>query len=223
MAGKLIVIDGVDASGKETQSEILYKRLLAEGKNAHIIHFPSYDEGWCIPVKMYLAGEFGTQAQDVNPYAASTLYAVDRFASYKKKWQDILQNGGVIIADRYTTSNAIHQGSKLTGKERIDFFSWLYTFEFSKMGLPKPDLVLFLDMPPQKSIKLMESRTNKATGKEQKDIHERDKKYLYSCYNSALEASEFYGWERIKCTENNELKTPLQISDEIFARVKSVL
>ena len=144
--GRLIVIDGVDASGKSTQAELILKRLEAEGEKVKLISFPCYDEDYSAPIKMYLGGEFGNTPESVNAYAASAFYAVDRYCSYKKSWGKLLEEGYTLIAARYTTSNAIHQGEKFKKEERKAYFEWLYDFEFNKMALPKPDKVIFLNM-----------------------------------------------------------------------------
>lgn len=216
MAGKLIVIDGTDASGKQTQSLLLTQLLLSRKEKVMHISFPNYEEDYCAPVKMYLAGDFGQDPSSVNPYAASTFYAVDRFCSYKQKWQKFYEEGGILVADRYTTSNAIHQGGKLTGQDQHEFFLWLYDFEFNKIGLPKPDCVVFLDMPPGISKKLMDHRANKATGEDKKDIHEQDEAYQRICHRAALDAAEFYGWNRISCIDEKGCLKPIeQITKEI--------
>lgn len=223
MAGKLIVIDGTDASGKETQSRLLEKLLLSRGEKVMRLSFPNYEEEYCAPVKLYLQGAFGSDPNDVNPYAASTFYAVDRFCSYKQKWQGFYEAGGILVADRYTTSNAIHQGGKLTGEDQRAFFSWLYDFEFQKIGLPKPDLVIFLDMPPELSQKLMAARANKATGEEQKDIHEKNLAYQRACYGAAQRAAQVYGWIKISCVNAaGELKSMEQITKEIEKQIPEV-
>lgn len=214
--GKLIVVDGVDSSGKETQTARLVQWLQGRGKPVRRISFPDYGTPCCAPVEAYLAGDFGHDPSDVNPYAASTFYAVDRFASYKQKWGDALQWGEIVVADRYTTSNAIHQGVKLEGQARADFYTWLYDLEYEKMQLPRPDLVIFLDMPPEKAIELMEHRRNKMTGEEQKDIHEANHGYLFACYQAALDACAHYGWVRVRSVdEAGRLRTVEDISQEI--------
>jgi len=218
MEPRLIVIDGVDASGKATQTALLRGRLEGLGREVVPLSFPDYASPASQPVRMYLAGEFGYAAFDVNPYAASVMYAVDRYASYKKTWGADYAAGRLLLCDRYTTSNAIHQGSKLKGSEREEFFRWLYELEFDRMGLPRPDGVIFLDVPPDVSLRLMQGRPNKATGGDGKDIHEADRDYLFACYDAAKDAARFYGWTRIDCTDGaGNMREVSVINDEIFA------
>ena len=221
--GKLIVIEGTDSSGKETQTKKLYERLLSEGKNVRKISFPNYDSPACEPVKMYLAGKFGDNASKVNPYPISTTYAIDRYASYKMDWGNFLQNGGIIITDRYTTSNMVHQASKIEDKEEKEkYLQWLEDLEYNKMELPKPDMVIFLNMPTDMAAKLMAERKNKITGESQKDIHEKNKEYLKKSYDNACEIAKKYNWQEIKCV-NKELKSIEDIGEEIYNLVSSLL
>ena len=177
--GKLIVIEGTDSSGKETQTKLLFERLEKEGKKIKKISFPNYDSPACEPVKMYLAGEFGDNAVEVNPYPISTMYAIDRYASFKKDWGKFYEDNGIIITDRYTTSNMVHQASKIEDEKKKDeYLKWLIELEYEKMELPKPDMVIFLNMPTDMAIKLMANRKNKITGEEKKDIHEKSSEYL---------------------------------------------
>lgn len=218
MNGKLIVIEGTDGSGKETQSTKLYERLLNENMNVKLIKFPNYDSPSSGLVKMYLNGDFGSSPSDVNAYVASTFYAVDRFASYKTEWKSFYENGGIVIADRYTTSNMIHQASKIeNAEERESFLKWLCDFEFVMFGLPKPDMVFFLDMPIEYSKKLIQYRDNKITGNEEKDIHEKDIQYLKDSYNISKELANKYRWKNINCITNSNIKTIDEIHNEIYS------
>ncbi len=213
--GRLIVIDGVDASGKSTQAETVVKILNEEGKKASLISFPCYDAEYSSPVRMYLGGAFGSDPNAVNAYAASCFYAVDRYCSYKTEWEKLLDEGYTLIAARYTTSNAIHQGEKFKKEDQKAYFEWLYDFEFNKLGLPKPDAVIFLDMPPEKSLMLMQSRYNGDENK--KDIHEKDNSYLFKCHETACYAAKVLGWRVISCTdEKGEVKPIPEITSEIF-------
>lgn len=223
MKGKLFVIEsGVDASGKATQTEKLYKRLIRDQINVLKITFPDYDSISSSLVKMYLNGDFGERAEDVNPYTASTFYAVDRFASYATKWKSFLEEGGIVIADRYVTSNMVYQASKFRDEEeKTKFLEWLWDLEFVKMGLPVPDEVIFLDMNPEVSYELMKNRANKITGMEDLDIHESDHLYLKKTYENALWVADKYNWYKVGCVENNKLKTIDEIHDEIYDMIKS--
>ncbi len=208
-----IVIEGVDGSGKETQTGLLCKRF----PEAVRIEFPNYKSDSSALVKMYLAGDFGKKPEDVSPYAASVLFACDRFASFKSEWGKKLQNGETVIADRYVSSNLIHQMCKIQSPdEKQKFMSWLLDFEYNIMGIPKPDLTIFLDMPVDCALKLMKDRDNKITGEKQKDIHEADSAYLYNAYNNASEICDELGWNRVRCADNGIIKTPEQISDEVY-------
>ncbi|MGL4424864.1 MAG: dTMP kinase [Cetobacterium sp.] len=222
--GKLIVIEGTDSSGKETQTELLFKKLSEKIEKIRKISFPNYESPACAPVKMYLAGEFGTDASSINPYPISTMYAIDRYASYKKDWGKFYNDGGVIITDRYTTSNMVHQASKIENSlEKNLYLDWLEDLEYNKMGIPKPDLVIFLNMPTETAQKLMAERKNKITGEDQKDIHEKDGEYLKKSHKNATEISKKYSWAEIKCVENGKLKTIEDISEELFEIVMKTL
>ena len=220
MAGKLIVLEGVDASGKTTQYDLLQERLRSDGIPFRPITFPCYDSPSSAPVRMYLDGQFGRHPEDVNAYAASALYAVDRFASYKTDWGPWYADGGFVLAARYTTSNAVHQAPKLAPGEREDYLSWLYELEFDRMGLPRPDRVLFLDVPPEVSLRLLRSRREQNG---QKDIHEDDPAYLRHCYDAAVAAAEHYGWIRVHCTRDGEMRSRQEIADELYAYVLETL
>lgn len=224
MKGKIVVIEGTDSSGKETQTKLLYNRLKNEIENVKKISFPNYESPACEPVKMYLAGEFGDKAENVNPYPISTMYAIDRYASLKKEWGEFYSSGGIIITDRYTTSNMVHQASKIKNSyEKNSYLKWLEELEYEKMEIPRPDIVIFLNMPTETAVKLMSERKNKITGKEKKDIHEENIEYLKTSYKNACEIAEKYSWSEIKCVENDRLKSIEQINDEIYEKVKMVI
>ena len=193
--GKLIVLEGIDGSGKSAQYRRLCARLENDGIGYHHIVFPRYEKDSSALIRMYLGGYFGAHPSDVNAYAASTFYAVDRYASYCEDWGRLYENGGLIISDRYATSNAVHQGSKLPDDELPDFFNWLTDLEYKKMGLPAPDLVIYLDVDLETSLRRMrrrEQRTNTHA-----DIHEKDTQYLARCLHTADMACRHYGWTRI--------------------------
>ena len=220
--GKLFVIDGTDGSGKQTQFEKLKERLDKEGIEYKAISFPNYESPSSGLVKMYLAGEFGQNAKDVNPYIASTFYAGDRYATFKTQLEEFYKNGGIILADRYTTANMVHQAGKITNKEeRKKFLDWLWDLEFNLYGLPIPNKVFFLNMPPEYSIKLTEDRANKITNEQAKDIHERDKSHIVDSYQAACDLVEEYNWEEIQCVKDEKIRTIEDIHEEIYKIVKS--
>ena len=219
--GKLIVFEGTDGSGKSTQFELLAKRLEAEQIGFQRLRFPQYEEPSSALIRMYLGGAFGDDPEAVNAYAASTFYAVDRYASYQCVWKDYYQGGGLVVSDRYTTSNAVHQGSKVPEGERADFFRWLYDLEYDRMGLPRPDLVVLLDMPVELSEQLMRKR-EQSTGTHA-DIHERDEDYLKKCRDVALHAAKYYGWRTVSCAKDGAIRGVEDIHEEVYAIVKSGL
>ena len=219
--GKLFVIDGTDGSGKQTQFQKLQERLTKEGIDYKTVSFPNYDSESSSLVKMYLSGKFGENAKDVSPYIASTFYAADRYATFKIGYQDYYENGGIILADRYTTANMVHQAGKIYDKaERKKFLDWLWDFEFNLYGIPVPTEVFFLNMPVEKSIDLIKDRENKFTHGQAKDIHEKDKNHLVDAYNSGCEVAKQYNLYEIKCVRDNELRTIEDIHEEIFNEVK---
>lgn len=222
MSGKMIVFEGTDGSGKSTQFKLLCDRVNREGKSFRQLVFPRYDQPSSALIRMYLGGEFGKNPGDVNPYAASAFYAVDRYASLKQDWGDYYQESGLILTDRYTTSNAVHQGAKCSPEERPDFLRWLDDFEHNKLGLPRADLVLYLDMPTEKSIELLRSR--EASTHTKADIHELDTGYLALCRKSALQAAKIFGWTVIPCVnERGELRTIDEIHQQLWALVQPML
>ena len=215
--GKLIVIDGLDGSGKNTQSKLLFERLFQEGTFVRLVSFPDYESPACGPVKMYLNGDFGSDPEDVNSYAASAFFAVDRFASFRLNWKEDYDRGAVIIANRYTTANAIHQLTKLPEKEHSSFLSWLYDFEFEKLGLPVPDLTLLLKVPVEKSLELIEKRGEK------KDIHENGE-HLKKAYLAAETCAERWGWQSLSCVnEKGEMLSVEEIGEKVYRKVKGCL
>ncbi len=221
---KIIVIEGVDSSGKATQSKLLYDRLLNDGKDVISVEFPNYKSESSSVAKMYLAGDFGTDPSDVSPYAASTFFAVDRFASVRGEWREYFSNGKIVIADRYTTSNMVHQASKITDMdEKARFLDWLYDFEYEVLSLPKPDLVIFLDMPVENARELMKDRANKFDNSSVKDIHERSETYLQKSYDNACFVAEKYGWKHIKCAIDGKVRAIEDIADEIYKSVHDIL
>ena len=223
--GKLFVIDGTDGSGKQTQFRKLQERLSEENIEYRVVSFPNYDNASSSLVKMYLLGEFGENAKDVSPYIASTFYAADRYATYKRYYEDYYKNGGIILADRYTTANMVHQAGKIQDKEERDkFLKWLWDFEFNLYGLPVPTKTFFINMPPNYALKLIENRENKFTHAAQKDIHERDKSHIVDSYETACSLVNDYDWYEVKCVKNDgSIRTVDEIHKEIYEEVKKHL
>ena len=219
--GKLIVIEGTDGSGKSTQFDLLTRRLEAEGLSFRRLRFPRYDQPSSALIRMYLGGDFGADPDAVNAYAASTFYAVDRYASFVQDWQRDYLAGGLFLSDRYTTSNAVHQGGKVPPQEREAFFRWLYDLEYDRMGLPKPDLVVLLDMPTDLSQQLLRHR--EADTHTSADIHEQDAAYLSRCRETAREAADHYGWAVVSCARDGQLRPVEDIHQEVYALVRAAL
>ena len=211
--GKLIVLEGLDGSGKATQAKLLAEHLAAQGVPVQKITFPDYASDSSALVKMYLAGQFGQHPDDVNAYAASSFYAVDRYASYKKDWGGFYENGGVVIADRYTTSNAVHQCSKLPPEQWETFLGWLFDFEFHLLGLPAPDKVIYLQVDPAVSQKLMTARYHGDESK--KDVHEKDTEYLARSRAAAEYCAAHLGWQTVHCTSGGAMRSIEDIQAEV--------
>lgn len=222
MKGKLIVIEGLDGSGKSTQIEILTSKLMKSEENKiKQIKLPDYESDSSAVVKMYLNGDFGKEPEDVNAYAASSFYAVDRFANYKTKWKAEYDSGFIILADRYATSNAYHQATKLPKEEWTSYFNWLEDYEYNKLGVPKPDAVIYLDMPIEISQKMMSSRYSGDESK--KDIHEANVEYLKKCRFAAFEAAKAMNWSIIDCSNGDSPRSKESISREIEDLLKGII
>lgn len=219
MKGRLIVIEGLDGSGKSTQLERLISNINSD--KIHRIKLPDYESDSSALVRMYLNGDFGRNPSDVNAYAASSFYAVDRYAHFKTKWAQFYNNGDIIIADRYTTSNAYHQAIKIDPEKRASFYNWLETYEYELLGIPRPDAVIYLDMPVEISQRMMSERYKGDESK--KDIHESNTEYLTACREVALDAAEKMGWTVIKCNDGDRPRTIDDIAGEIFSTVKNIL
>ena len=216
MNGKLYVIEGVDGSGKATQTELLYQALQQQHQTVRKVSFPDYDSPSSSLIKMYLNGEFGTDPQSVNAFATSVFFAVDRFASFRKDWQQFYQDGGIIIADRYVTSNLVHQAGKITdAAEKERYIHWLSELEYDIFGLPRPDCVIFLDMPPAYSLQLRQQRNELKQGLT-KDIHEADQHYLEQAYNNATAIAQHQQWHIINCVADGQIRTIDDIHREIM-------
>ena len=219
--GKLIVIEGTDGSGKSTQFRLLTEAVEQAGYEFRKLVFPQYQEESSALLRMYLGGQFGEKPSDVNAYAASAFYAVDRYASYKKVWGKWYEEGGLDLSDRYTTSNAVHQASKEPEGGRAEFLRWLYEFEYDKLGLPRPDLTIYLDVPTAYTEQLMRAR-EAATGTSA-DIHEQDLGYLATCREMGRTAAEYYGWTVIHCVRDGKMRSIEEIHEEILGRVMACL
>lgn len=219
----LIALDGLDGSGKETQTRLLEQALSERGIPCRTVSFPTYDGEMSAAVNLYLRGRFGEDPNAVNGYAASTFYAVDRFCSYRLDWQKDYEAGTVILANRYTTANAVHQLSKLPPEEYDAFLDWLFDFECGKLGLPAPDLVLYLCVPPALSASLIRSRAQE-TGRHT-DIHEKSPTHLQGSYRAALYAAEKLGWTTVFCAAEGEtaLRSREEIHREVLGHVERLL
>ena len=219
--GKLIVLEGTDGSGKSTQFQRLTVRLTRDGRQFQKLVFPQYSEPSSALIRMYLGGEFGDKPSDVNAYAASAFYSVDRYASYKKIWGKWYENGGLVVSDRYTTSNAVHQASKEPPENRQRFLKWLYEFEYDHLGLPRPDLTLYLDVPTDFTETLLRAREQDTHT--QADIHEKDTQYLATCRRMGAFAADYYGWTVISCVRDGKMRSIEDIHEEIYRHVRNCL
>ena len=221
MQGRLIVFEGTDGSGKATQTALLCRELDRRGVPYRRLEFPRYQEESSALIRLYLSGAFGSHPGDVNAYAAATFYSVDRFASYRQDWGQFYESGGLVIADRYTTSNAVHQTPKLPREERRAFLKWLFDFEYRLLELPKPDRVVYLDLPTEISEEMMRRREEKTHT--QADIHERDEAYLRSCRESAAMVVDYGGWTRIDCARDGQVRSVDDIHREVMERLRDLL
>ena len=219
--GKLIVIEGTDGSGKSTQFRMMSQRLEKENVSFRHIVFPRYQEESSALIRMYLGGQFGSKPADVNAYAASSFYAVDRYASYKMDWGQWYEEGGLVLSDRYTTSNAVHQTSKEPEDKQAAFLHWLYDFEYDKLKLPRPDLTIYLDVPTDFTEKMLRSR--EASTNTTADIHEQDMTYLATCRETGRKAAQYYGWTVIQCVKDGVMRSIEDIHEEIYAHVLKCL
>lgn len=216
MNGTLFVIEGVDGSGKATQTDLLYQALQKQNKPVRKVSFPNYDSPSSSLIKMYLNGEFGSDPQSVNAFATSVFFAIDRFASFRKDWQPFYENGGIVIADRYVTSNLVHQAGKIAeAAEKERYVHWLSDLEYNIFGLPRPDCVIFLDMPPVYSLHLRQQRNALKQGLTQ-DIHEADQQYLQQAYENATAIAQHQQWHRISCVANDQIRSIEEIHTEIM-------
>ena len=221
MKGKLIVFEGTDGAGKTTQTRLMAQRLTREGAAFRVIDFPRYGNPFAEPAKLYLNGALGSRPGDVSACGASVLFAVDRYASYREDWGELYEAGGLILANRYTTSNAVHQASKLEEGEREAFLAWLFDLEYRRLELPEPDLVLYLDLPPELSERMLRRREER-TGAEA-DIHERDAGYLRRCRESARQVARGLGWRVVDCAREGAVRPPEEIHADLWELVRPLL
>ncbi|MBR5446399.1 MAG: thymidylate kinase [Clostridia bacterium] len=207
--GKLIVLEGLDGSGKGTQSRYLADNLEKAGKKVRLIDFPKYGSEGASLVELYLQGGLGGKPEDTGAYAASMFFAADRYVSFRQDWQkDWMEPDTVVIANRYTTANAYHQLSKMEREEWDGFLAWLWDFEYAKLGLPAPDRVILVDVPQSVSDANVEKRSRE-TGV-QKDIHEKDRAYLHRCREAALYVAEACGWTVVSCADEQGNQYPVE-------------
>lgn len=219
--GRLIVLEGLDGSGKATQAQRLTERLQQAGVPVCKITFPDYESEASAPVRMYLAGRFGAKPDDVNAYAASSFFAVDRYASYKMDWGRFYEQGGVLVADRYTTSNGVHQCSKLPPEQWPSFLDWLFDYEFRLLGLPAPDCVIYLQVDPAVSQRLMDQRYHGDQSK--KDLHEKDQEYLGRSRQAAEFCASRLGWQTVHCTQDGQMRSIQEIEAQVWALAQRAL
>ncbi len=218
MDGKLIVIEGLDGSGKATQTAELRKVLEARGERVMQVSFPNYGSDAAKLLDDYLHGKFGNDPNDVNPYAASTFFAIDRYASYHLSWKQFYLEGGTVIADRYTTSNAVHQCAKLPKEQWDAFLDWLFTYEYQQLGLPRPDAVIYLRVDPEVSQKLMSGRYD--GDEKKKDIHESNVPYLRSCRAAADYCAQKLGWRAVECISDGKMRDVDAIRQDVLGALK---
>ena len=210
--GKVIVLEGLDGCGKSTQLDLVLGYLKEKGVTCRSVSFPNYEALSGKLVQQYLTGEIPADGRN-GAYAASAIYAADRYISYMTDWKGFYESGGVVLAGRYTTSNAIYQLTKLPPEEHEYFLNWLCDFEYGKLGLPEPDIVVYLDMPVEVSQILLSERYRGDESK--KDIHECDLDFMHACRNSALYAADQCGWNVINCADG---AFPLPIED-VYDRI----
>ena len=221
MGGRLIVFEGTDGSGKATQTGLLCRELDRREISYRKLEFPRYQEESSALIRLYLSGAFGSRPEDVNAYAAATFYAVDRYASYRQDWGTYYEQGGLVISDRYTTSNAVHQTGKLPPEEREKFLDWLFDFEYRLLGLPEPTRVLYLDLPTELSEQMMRHREQE-TGT-RADIHEKDETYLRHCRENAAYVVARCGWTKINCAEEGRVRSAEEIHREVLRQIEDLL
>lgn len=210
----LIVIDGIDGTGKATQAGLLFSELKDRGEKVRLLDFPAYDCGGSILVRQYLEGRFGLDPTVLDPYLISPFYSIDRVISYLTDWRDSYRAGEWLISNRYTTSNMIHQASKLPAAERSAYFRWLEEVEYDNFDLPRPDMTILLDLLFEVSDRLRINRNHL-------DIHERATDYLKDCRETALMAADEYRWKVIDCSDGHDILSPEKIHGLIMTEIDS--
>lgn len=220
MRPSLIVLEGLDGAGKSTQLELLAARLASE-RPVRKLKFPDYQDPSSALVRMYLGGEFGANPEDTSAYAASILYAADRFASYRRHWRQDYENGTLLLSDRYTQANVIYQMPKLPHDEWKQYIDWLYDLEYNKMGIPRPDLVVLLDLDSALAERQVMERYHGDASR--RDIHERDYGFLRVCREAALTAADYLGWKVVSCGGPDGLLSREEISAALLEAVAPVL
>ena len=220
MNGNLFVLEGIDGSGKTTQYTNLLARAEKDGFAVTGTTFPNYESPSGRLITQYLSGAFGSHPEDVNAYAAASFYAVDRYASFKTDpWGETIRNGGTVLSARYTTSNAVHQASKLPPEQWPAFFRWLADYEYGLLGLPRPKAVFYLDIPVEVSVAMTAAREQNAGTI--RDIHELDTTYLRRCAAAAEAAADFFGWTRIPVTDGGQMRSIEEINDELYRSIRA--
>lgn len=226
---KIFVIEGTDGSGKQTQTQKIYERLLKENRKVFKTSFPNYDSQSSGPVKEYLSGNISKNPDDISAKAASMFYAVDRYITYKENIEKYyLDNETIILFDRYVSSNLLHQGGKIlkltNDYSKLDeFANWISEREFKDLALPEPTQVFFLYVPVEYTLKLMKERANKFTHDSKKDIHEMDTEHLKNAAKSGLYLAKKLGWYIVDCVKDGKLRTIEDIHNEIYNVIESKL
>ena len=219
--GKLIVVEGAcDGIGKSTQYQLLKDHLQEDGYEVVSHHFPSYDTVQGRPVEKYLKGDFG-KPSELSPYFVNTLYAVDRAITWKESLEKEYNDGKIILLDRYTTSSIIYQSSVIEDiEERKKFIDYICDYEYSKLGIPEPDSVVFLHAPFDMVTKMRNAR--KANEGLVNDIHERDIEFMKKVYKNAMFISEYLGWDKIDCVNGNSMDSIENIHQKVYKKVKDI-
>lgn len=226
--GKIIVIEGVDGVGKETQSKKLFDYLRKNHEKVKMLSYPNYEAPSSILIKKYLNGDYGANAETINPYVTTSFFAVDRFSSYLEDWKKYYEEGYILIIDRYVTSNLLFQSTKMDSEREMKMFlDWNIDLEYDKGGLPKPDCVIYLDLANEISQRNLEKRNKSVNhkSKSEVDIHEESKEYLDKVRNNGRKLCKYLGWIVVDCThiQNNDLRTVNDIHDEILRKTKKYI